>query len=214
MPKTKSKKQTNVKKIAKKTPVKKVVKKVAVKKTAVKKAAVKKPVVNVVNTVVKVAPVKQHVVSFGRAFVNFFKGYFNFTGTAQRSEYWWMVLAVFGPFFVLVCLTMVLFARIPMASVMPAEMLIAATPTWIWWLWVVYTLWTLVALIPMWALMARRLHDAGITAHILWISLLFIVAEMSVATVSMILMGASWTWSVMMIVFMLLPSKLKDNKYR
>ncbi|MCQ2581612.1 MAG: DUF805 domain-containing protein [Alphaproteobacteria bacterium] len=210
MPKTNSKKQTNVKKVAKKVPVKKVVKK-TVKKTAVKKATVKK---TVVKNVEKVAPAKQHVVSFGRAFVNFFKGYFNFTGTAQRSEYWWMVLAIFGPFFILVGITMFLLARIPMATIMPAEMLIAATPIWIWWLWVIYTLWTLVALIPMWALMARRLHDAGITAHVLWISLLFVVAEMSVAPVSMILMGASWTWSVVMVIFMLLPSKLKDNKYR
>lgn len=198
--------KTQKKPVAKKAPVKKTVKSVAKKRVAPKKVV--KPVV------VKVTPQpKPKMVSLGRAIANFFKGYFNFTGTATRAEYWWMFMMAFGSAVLLTIATLIVFARIPMIESLPAEVVVAASPIALWWAWALYAVWCVVIIIPMWALMARRLHDAGMSAHLLWISVAIMVAE-ALIPVSIVLSAISWFWSTVMFVFMLFPSKLKGNKYR
>ncbi|MBQ0013147.1 MAG: DUF805 domain-containing protein [Proteobacteria bacterium] len=201
-----AKKKTIKKSVAKKAPVKKTVKTAAKKKVVAKKVA--RPIV-----VKAPEQPKQKVVSLWRAIANFFKGYFNFTGTATRSEYWWMFLMAFGPAVVLTIVTIIMFARIPMVESLPAEVVVAASPIALWWCWALYALWGLIIIIPMWALMARRLHDAGMTAHLLWINLAIMVAQ-AFLPLSILLSAISWFWSTVMLIFMLFPSKLRNNRYR
>lgn len=209
-----AKKKTIKKPVAKKAPVKKTVKP-AVKKPVTKKAPARNVVAKkVVKPVVTArAPEKPKMVSLGRAIANFFRGYFNFTGVATRAEYWWMFLMAFGPAVILTIATIIVFARIPMVETLPAEVVVAVSPIALWWCWAIYALWCMVIIIPMWALMARRLHDAGMSAHLLWISLAIMVAE-AFLPVCILLSAISWLWSTVMFVFMLFPSKLRNNQYR
>lgn len=152
---------------------------------------------------------KPKMVSFGRAFVNFFRKYIQFSGTATRAEYWWMwlwllvIIIATGLFaFVLVTVLLALFKNLYQVETIIIWVTNILCVGWI---------------IPWYALMARRLHDVGVTAQILWISAAFNVYTMLIPTVVpniLVITVLNYIWSICMFVLFLLPSKTKNNPYR
>ena len=152
----------------------------------------------------KVAPVenKSKMVSFGRAISRFFRKYFQFNGVATRAEYWWVILFVIVVGFVLMMATFLL---------QHVNLLLAGFVALLW------VLFCIVILVPLWAVMARRLHDIGLTAKLLWISFIFFVYSMLVPEVMgnvKIIDWVSFAWGIIILVLFLLPSKTNNNPYR
>lgn len=152
------------------------------------------------------APVKNQkqtgMVSFGRAIANFFNKYFQFNGTATRAEYWWVVLFV---------------AVITVVVMWTAPMLQHFNPVVSGLVAILWALFLLVCFVPWWTLQARRLHDAGFSAKLLLISLVFFAYAMLVPEVVNRLKVVEWlnvVWSVLMLILFVLPSKKQDNPYR
>lgn len=148
----------------------------------------------------------EKMVSFGRAVSNFFKKYFQFSGVATRAEYWWATL------FVLI----VLIASMALAIwVQPMNMLLAAIIALFWLLFCV------IIVVPMWSVAARRLHDAGFSAKLLLISLVFFVYSLLVpqyitpnASIVWWIDMLSFFWGVVMLVLFVMPTKKQNNPYR
>lgn len=161
-------------------------------------------------------------VTFKCALKRFFTHYFDFFTTAKRSEYWWMMLFVWGVSFIVLMLLFLLYRAVLMGQI---NLNFGGTCVSV--LTIFILLFTVGTLIPMWSVRARRLHDAGFSAHLLWISLAFFVYNI-VSTISQsvfaffsrypliegILVWLSIVWGVFLLVLTLLPSKLKGNKYR
>ena len=142
------------------------------------------------------------MVSFGCAISNFFKKYFQFSGVSTRAEYWWATLFVVLVFFV--ALTGAWFL-IPVSSILSGLLAL---------LWLMFCF---VIIVPMWAVSSRRLHDAGFSAKILWVSFLFFVYSSLVPHIMQPVMAIEWLsfmWGIIMIVLFLMPSKHQDNPYR
>ena len=78
---------------------------------------------------------KQKMVPFGTAIKNFFTKYFDFQGTATRSEYWFVWLALF--------VLRVIFVALPLG--------ILGTILWA------------IVFLPSRALACRRFHDVGLS---------------------------------------------------
>lgn len=145
---------------------------------------------------------KTKMVSFGRAVSNFFKKYFKFNGTATRAEYWWVILflAVIGV--VLIRLSFVL---------QPVNLLLAGLCAFCW------LMFGIIVFVPLWALQARRLHDVGVTAKILFVSFAFFVYSVLVPYVlspNKIIEWVSLVWGLIVFALFLLPSKKENNPYR
>lgn len=198
MPAKKTKKTATVKK----TPVKKV----AVKKPVAKKATVKKPVKKVAHVVE--TPKKQQMISFGDAVASFFHKYFVFSGTAQRSEYWWVVL-----------FNVMVYAVLSGTAISLEYLIIS--PVWSWFI----DVWNLFIFVPTIALVCRRFHDVGHSGKWQWFNLVWLVAfvlssiglmrnDLPMMTTATMFAFAGLIWSVVSLVWKLLPSKFENNKYR
>ena len=148
---------------------------------------------------------KQKMVSFDEAIVSFWKKYFVFSGTAQRSEFWWWTL-----FNIFVSLTI---AVAFMFSPFMKDFFDA--------------IWFVATLIPWLALYSRRFHDAGYSSKWLFIPMailtfvfpiLFVLASLSDTEILSGLLGvfvlALVGFAVFWFVVLLTPSKLKNNPYR
>ncbi len=79
------------------------------------------------------------------------KAYFQFSGRASRSEYWWFVLFLFFANIVTVILSVI----IPVIGSL------------------IYGLWSLYAIIPTFAVLCRRMHDSGHSSLFFWLQLPF-----------------------------------------
>ncbi len=150
------------------------------------------------------------IMSFGMAVKRFFQKYFYFSGTATRSEYWWNMLFVYGVEAFLLFSGIVLWYYLRLGvlgfgfwSVLAMVLLVALV------------VFVVAVEIPLWAISARRLHDAGFSAHLLWISLVLIVASIFVRErFADVLSVASLIWGMFLLVLKVLPSKFSGNKYR
>ncbi|WP_338344901.1 DUF805 domain-containing protein [Fructobacillus evanidus] len=108
----------------------------------------------------------------GASFKSFWKNYFNFTGTATRAEYWWMVLL--GSVLALLWVVATIFLAI-FAGLAPAD---EKLNIWHWlttlsgglivWL-VVSGLVFLAIIIPSLSLEVRRIRDTGLNAVLVWV---------------------------------------------
>jgi len=149
---------------------------------------------------------KEKMVSFGRAISNFFKKYFQFRGTATRAEYWWATL-----FIILVFVG----AMVAAVLIQPLNMLLSAIIALMW------VLFCVVIIVPMWSVAARRLHDAGYSAKILLVSLVFFVYSFVVpryivlnASIMWWIDWLSFFWGIIMLVLFVMPTKKQNNPYR
>jgi uncharacterized membrane protein YhaH (DUF805 family) len=139
------------------------------------------------------------MVSLGQSVINFWTKYFDFSGTAQRSEYWWVLFANISIMLALMLLSVIFFAASVPADVESVEMsaghILAIAPVMIF---------VLAAIFPAFALYARRLHDVGLSA---WWLLLFALSGVPVVGHLVSIAG--------FIVIGFLPSDtFKPNKYR
>lgn len=142
------------------------------------------------------------MVSFGRAVSNFFRKYFQFNGVATRAEYWWAMLFVFVSVIGLLLLAW---------GLQPINMLVAG---FVAMLWLVFCV---VIIVPVWSVMARRLHDAGFTAKLLYVNLVFLVYSMLVPGVISGVAVIEWMnfiWGIIILILSVLPSKRQNNPYR
>ena len=157
---------------------------------------------------------KQKMVGFGTSVKRFWTKYFTFSGVAQRSEYWFAVLFVFLLWYLL-------------------SFCVAFLGVWAWLICVA-------TFIPFISLAARRLHDIGVSAKWLWLLSIpgaafvcfLITLPMALAVSFMYYTPAHEIYivrndiaglvffvsfvltSVPMFIATLLPSKLKNNRYR
>ena len=146
------------------------------------------------------------MVPFGRAVANFFKKYFTFSGVATRAEFWWVFL-----FLIIVSFILTLVSVGVMLGLQPTDdqVLMVARRVVVGLFSAMYV----VVIVPWYALMSRRLHDAGITAKLLWISVAISVCTLFMphnGTIAVI----DWVWLLIMYVLFLFPSKTKNNPYR
>lgn len=160
----------------------------------VKKPSARRTTANVVE--------KTKMVSFPRAISNLFKKYFQFSGVATRAEYWWVILFVVITGFILIKLAFVL---------QPVNLLLSGLCAFIW------LLFGIIIFVPLWALQSRRLHDAGFTAKILWISFAFfvysILIDQKIAPSFSVISWISSIWGIFVLILFLFPSKKLNNRY-
>ena len=138
--------------------------------------------------------------SFGQAVKRFFKNYANFKGRASRSEYWWVMLLVF------------LIELIPLVLIILGGIIMAASSGYdpvtyestgpngagIFLLFAGYGLLLLIGLgilVPSIAIAWRRLHDGNFAGPFYFLSLI------------------PYVGGIIMIVFMLLPSKAEGRRF-
>lgn len=152
---------------------------------------------------------KEKMVSFGCAVANFFKKYFQFSGTATRAEFWWTAL------FLLLCglgLILVISLFVFGATNVYERMFVGYV------MMMSLGVFGLITIIPWYALMARRLHDAGFTAWLLLISIAFSVygglAPWGHVPDLRIIRILDTVWFVFLLILFVLPSRKKDNPYR
>lgn len=168
------------------------------------KTTVKKSVKKVIGS----APKKQQMVSFGGAVANFFRKYFDFSGTAQRSEYWWVVL-----------FNGLVFALLYGIANLLGFLIISSGWSWI------LDVWNLFIFIPMIALVCRRFHDIGCSGKWQWFNLVWLVSfvlstiglmknDFPMMKIATIFAFAGLIWSFVSLVWKLFPSKFENNKYR
>lgn len=156
-------------------------------------------------------PAAPKMVSFGGAIRNFFKKYFQFSGTATRAEYWWVVL-----FMVLTVILLVFVGALIVsgnAQPVDAETSIRLKAIVLLPVAVFY----LLTIVPWYSIMARRLHDVGVTARILWISVMFSLYAFLVPGIIQdvpMVRWLSWMWSIILLIMFLRPSKRENNPYR
>ena len=161
--------------------------------------------------------VEPKMVSFGTAVCNFFKKFFQFSGVATRAEYWWTVLFLLIVFFGLSFILAVFSVFLEFVAT-DIDMLVLAT--------LVATGLLIIAmfvfLIPIFALTARRLHDAGFSAKVLWLYLVLWGLSMCAYSFgfseSLVFLLLYWLVSLGLGIFVfvvsLSPSKVRGNPYR
>lgn len=132
---------------------------------------------------------KQQMVTFQQSFINYWIKYFDFKGCAQRSEFWYMWL-----FNMIVSL----FIWLLKISISPSLAMGLSA------------IWFVATLIPGISLLVRRFHDAGFSGWFVLVTWILILLGMLSPVFSVIWFG----FSIFVLVVVLTPSKLKDNKYR
>lgn len=143
---------------------------------------------------------KQKMVPFGTAIKNFFTKYFDFQGTATRSEYWFVWLALF--------VLRVIFVALPLG--------ILGTILWA------------IVFLPSRALACRRFHDVGLSCWwylapmlfllvfgMLRMDMWFFLLNLDQMPMDLLVMiGLYFVYILGVLVVLVQPSKLKNNKYR
>lgn len=137
----------------------------------------------------------------------FFKNYFNFTGRASRSEYWWAYLA-----FVIVSLVIMIAEGLAMGIDYAGS-------------GVASNLFTFATLVGWLSLNARRLQDRGHTGWwqlayliplipLVYFAILFIFTEDPAHAIALGLVSLLWIGILItFIVFLCLPPKEDENKW-
>lgn len=126
-----------------------------------------------------VGPQGRPILSFGEAVKICFKKYFDFTGRARRSEYWWFVL------FVILCSSAVSFLTSMCIGFLDVDTVLGVQVAS-----VISTVVTLVFVIPHIAVLTRRLHDTGRSGWWVVVQALLLVAYVvSYAIVMLPLLG-------------------------
>ena len=155
----------------------------------------------------------------------FFKNYFNFTGRASRSEYWWFILAYFILLFVLS------FVEGFIVGLMAYNDPYGALNIYRFWYLMPSNILSFALIIGLLSLVARRLQDRGHTgwwqlANIIP-TILFLIPYLSIldsiifggpfnpgAAIAATIFGIiSFGTGVAMIVFLCLPPKEDENKW-
>ena len=177
-------------------------KSVPAKKTAAKKNTVasrRTPRKTVAPAKVMSKTVPAPRVGFRAAVRDFFDRYFVFNGTSTRAQYWWAMLFVTAPLLLGLILSGV-------AIFIDAPLIIVA-------LLGLMALFCVAVIIPYFALVSRRIHDAGFSA---WI---YFGPMIAVLLLSMFISDAAgdilgYIINGLEIAFALMPSKLENNPYR
>ncbi len=144
------------------------------------------------------------------------KAYFQFSGRASRSEYWWFVLFAFIANIVVGILNL-----IPLIGSL------------------IYVVWSLYVIIPTFAVLCRRMHDSGHSSLFFWLQLpLWIVGTIILALggvfaaaggnagsdallasgglamiIAIILFVIAFVFFVITFILTLMPSTPGENKY-
>lgn len=153
------------------------------------------------------------MVGYIQALKNFWHGYTDFSGTSTRAEYWWVVLTG-------------LIAMSACGFVAGMLSVFSAIFSFIW-IGVVGICGVLLVL-PAIALKVRRIHDVGMSAWVYYAPFLIVAAiqllgfimllgfELERAGAIVYTIGDILSYGVsgLGLVLTLLPSKIKDNKYR
>ncbi|AYU55962.1 DUF805 domain-containing protein [Staphylococcus debuckii] len=166
-------------------------------------------------------------VGFGRAFLLFWKNYFNFKGRARRAEFWWWTLWNFLIFSLLGLSSTISFFYW-FANSFDGHKTAALNSAIIFLISAgLYLFLILATLIPNIALLIRRFHDTG---RKMTVPICFIVATISYNFINPMVRtdaqhhGVLWIFVVLFLliyvalavyifVITLLPSQPEDNKY-
>ncbi|MCJ1655278.1 DUF805 domain-containing protein [Staphylococcus sp. NRL 16/872] len=168
-------------------------------------------------------------VTFGRAFILFWKNYFNFKGRSRRSEYWFVQLwhLIFHIPAVIIYSTSIVF--FVLAYVSRENMFMATSLIMLICVGLYATIYALVILIPQLALTARRFHDTNRT---MFVPILYVVVNI-IGFIGYIVIGlydsdlnSGWSTSFVLvyafisfvigiyqIVIACFDSKVEKNKY-
>ena len=118
-------------------------------------------------------------VGFGKALKRFFAGYVKFNGRASRSEYWWAYLWMQIILFVPIMIYIIGVSLVVINLSFQAATLRAVDPAFVLELTVGIILWmlpmiivSLALMLPSYAIMWRRLHDAGFSGALALLGLI------------------------------------------
>ena len=148
----------------------------------------------------------EKMVSFWRAIVNFFGQYFKFNGTSTRAEFWWGTLFLIICIFVISIVTTIIIK--PMQPVTVEQEVALVYPV---------VLFCIAMIVGWYALMARRLHDIGVTAKLLWVCVIFRIYSFLIPNIlpgSFVVVCLFWIWTIILFILFMFPSKTKNNPYR
>ena len=143
------------------------------------------------------------MVPFGRAVANFFKKYAQFNGVATRAEYWWAMLF----WACTLCVLLALPFGLRSVGLVGLSVIV----------FILLFVFCIGTVVPMWAVSARRLHDAGFTAKLLWVNFVFFLCSVLLQNGMQFESTIKWLsfmWSIVMFVLFVFPSKKRDNPYR
>ena len=142
--------------------------------------------------------------TFAQAIKTCFNRYATFTGRATRSEYWWWILFCFLSI-IAICIIAALFGVATAGS----RGVFFLHP---------FIIFCIVILVPSWAVLFRRLHDAGHPGYWILLYLVPYVISLFAALVgsqimSMLFGFLSFAGSIVLLVFVLQPSQPYDNQF-
>lgn len=167
-------------------------------------------------------------VSFGEAFILFWKNYINFTGRARRAEYWWCVLWAAFLFLPLLGLGFITIAAMYVTLLNGLIFDTYLTLIVVFICMIIFGFIGLVLFVPFLSLIVRRFHDTGRTmvVPIIYISLSlgYNIIQPIVTSDANDSNSVLWIFallyilvnsglSIYVLIVTLLPSQLADNKY-
>lgn len=116
------------------------------------------------------------MISMAQAFKNFWRNYFNFTGTATRAEYWWMTLylIIFTIFWIPTTIMIIIATPAHHTADFTSFWQIFTHSSLLTMMWILLTISLFIALaIPSLSLHVRRYRDTGLNE--IWVWLIFIL---------------------------------------
>lgn len=147
--------------------------------------------------------------TFAQAIKTCFNRYATFTGRATRSEYWWWILFCFLSI-IAIC---IIAALIGVATAGSRGVGLLG-----FFFLLPFIIFCIVILVPSWAVLFRRLHDAGHPGYWILLYLVPYVISLFAALVgsqimSMLFGFLSFAGSIVLLVFVLQPSQPYDNQF-
>ena len=147
--------------------------------------------------------------TFAQAIKTCFNRYATFTGRATRSEYWWWILFCFLSI-IAICIIAALIGVATAGS--------RGGGLFGFFFLLPFIIFCIVILVPSWAVLFRRLHDAGHPGYWILLYLVPYVISLFAALVgsqimSMLFGFLSFAGSIVLLVFVLQPSQPYDNQF-
>lgn len=147
--------------------------------------------------------------TFAQAIKTCFNRYATFTGRATRSEYWWWILFCFLSI-IAICIIAALIGVATAGS--------RGVGLFVFFFLLPFIIFCIVILVPSWAVLFRRLHDAGHPGYWILLYLVPYVISLFAALVgsqimSMLFGFLSFAGSIVLLVFVLQPSQPYDNQF-
>lgn len=147
--------------------------------------------------------------TFAQAIKTCFNRYATFTGRATRSEYWWWILFCFRSI-IAICIIAALIGVATAGS--------RGVGLFGFFFLLPFIIFCIVILVPSWAVLFRRLHDAGHPGYWILLYLVPYVISLFAALVgsqimSMLFGFLSFAGSIVLLVFVLQPSQPYDNQF-